>query len=280
MRLVEDQARRNGENWETINSAVKGLGLDAELAVLGETGLSLQPDLVVLDFYLNDFQESPGIYLSRLPGILNHSRLAHRLVNVFRANLFLSQGENRSSNLPQLKAPEEIRAWQEEFKKHSTVIPGNQKPDQAALEFNERVIDNFGDWGGAFSPRAWKKMEALLGELSRLAKRHRFQLVIIAFPVSYQVEASHLFDYPQQRLSQIAGALKAPFSICCLYFGWILKRIRRQRTDFFAYQCHLTVRGHRVTAQAIYPFLKQAPPAINNPFHVPGSHPGSRLESE
>ena len=85
VRLVENQARQKGENWETINSAVKGLGMNAELAILTETGLALQPDLVVLDFYLNDFQESPGIYLNRLPGIFEPSRLAHKLTNVFRA---------------------------------------------------------------------------------------------------------------------------------------------------------------------------------------------------
>ena len=92
VRLVEDQARQRGENWETINSAVKGLGMNAELAILTETGLALQPDLVVLDFYLNDFQESPGIYLTRLPGILNQSRLAHKLTNVFRSESFPLSG--------------------------------------------------------------------------------------------------------------------------------------------------------------------------------------------
>jgi len=257
VRLVEVQARRNGENWETINSAVKGLGLDAELAVLGESGLSLQPDLVLLDFYLNDFQESPGIYLSRLPGILNQSRLAHKLVNVFRTSLFLSQGENRSSSLPLLKSPEEIRAWREEFKKHSTVIPENQEPDRASLDFNERVIDNFGDWGGAFSPQVWNKMEALLGEMARLAGRHKFQLVIIAFPVSFQVEAPRLFDYPQQRLGQIAGALKAPYLDLLPIFRRDFEKNKKAEDRLFYDQCHLTVRGHQVTAQAIYQFLKQ-----------------------
>ena len=253
---------RPGKTEKTGKPSIRpseGLGLDAELAVLAETGLSLQPDLVVLDFYLNDFQESPGIYLTRLPGILNHSRLAHRLVNVFRTNLFLSQGENRSSSLPQLKSPEEIRAWQEEFKKHSTVIPENQKPDQATLEFNERVIDNFGDWGGAFSPQAWKKMEALLGEMARLAKQHKFQLVIIAFPVSFQVEAPQLFDYPQQRLSRIARTLNVPYLDLLPVFRKDFEKNRKEEDRLFYDQCHLTVRGHQVTAQAMYQFLKQAP---------------------
>jgi lysophospholipase L1-like esterase len=259
VRLVEDQARQKGENWETINSAVKGLGLNAELAILTETGLSLQPDLVVLDYYLNDFQESSGIYLTRLPGILNQSRLAHKLTNVFRANLFLFQGEDLS-NLSQMESPEEIRAWREEFKKHSTVIPENQKPDQATLNFNEGIIANFGDWGGAFSPRTWKKMEAWLEEMARLAKLHKSQFVIIAFPVSFQVEASHLFDYPQQRLSQVARALKAPYLDLLPLFRMDFEKNKKAEDRLFYDQCHLTVRGHQVAAQAIYRFLRQTSP--------------------
>ena len=257
VRLVEDLARRQGENWETINSAVGGSGMNAELAILTETGLSLQPDLVVLNFYLNDFQESPGIYLTTLPGILNRSRLAHKLVKVYRANLFLSQTGDISSDRPMLNTPEGFPAWQEEFKKRSTVIEENQKPDQATLDFNQAVIAHFIDWGGSFSPQAWTKMEAWLQEMARLAKQHKFQLVIIAFPVSYQVEAARLYDYPQQRLSRIARTLTVPYLDLLPLFRGDFEKNRNGGERLFYDNCHLTVRGHQVTARAVYPFLKQ-----------------------
>jgi lysophospholipase L1-like esterase len=258
VRLVENLARQQGEKWETINSAVGGSSMNAELAILTETGLSLQPDLVVLDFYLNDFQESPGIYLSRLPGILNRSRLAHKLVKVYRANLLLSQSGDFSTDHPMNNTPEGFPAWQEEFKKHSTVIPENQKPDQATLDFNEAVIANFTDWGGTFIPQVWIKMEAWLEEMARLAKRHKFQLVIIAFPVSFQVDAPHLFDYPQQRLSRIARKLKAPYLDLLPLFRRDYEKNEKGGERLFYDNCHLTLRGHQVTAQAIYQFLKSA----------------------
>jgi lysophospholipase L1-like esterase len=258
VRLVENLARQQGEDWETINSAVGGSGMNAELAILTETGLSLQPDLVVLNFYLNDFQESPGIYLTTLPGILNRSRLAHKLVKVYRANLFLSQSGDFSTNHPMHNTPEDFPAWQEEYKKHSTVIPENQQPDQATLDFNEAVIANFTDWGGTFIPQVWIKMEALLEEMARLAKRHKFQLVIVAFPVSFQVEAPHLFDYPQQRLSRIARSLKTPYLDLLPIFRRDYEINKKGGERLFYDNCHLTVRGHRVTAQAIYQFLKTA----------------------
>ena len=258
VRLLEKQARARGENWETVNGAVEGLGTDGELAVLIETGLALKPEVVVLNFYLNDFQESPGIYLTTLPGILNRSRLAHKLVKVYRANLFLSQSGDFSTNLHMTNAPEDFSTWQEEFKKHSTVISENQKPDQATLDFNEAVIVSLTDWGGTFIPQVWIKMEALLEEMARLAKQHKFHLVIIAFPVKFQVETPHLFDYPQQRLSQIARALKAPYLDLLPLFRRDYEKNKKEEDRLFYDNCHLTIRGHQVTAQAIYPFLKQA----------------------
>jgi lysophospholipase L1-like esterase len=258
VRLVEDLARRQGENWETRNSAGGGAGLNAELAILTETGLSLHPDLVVLNFYLNDFQESPGIYLTTLPGILNRSRLAHKLVKVYRANLLLSQTGDISSDRPMLNTPEGVPAWQEEFKKRSTVIEENQKPDQATLDFNKAVIAHFIDWGGSFSPRAWTKMEAWLQEMARLAKQHKFQLVMVAFPVSNQVEAARLYDYPQQRLSRIARTLNVPYLDLLPGFRNDFEMNKKEGERLFYDNCHLTVRGHQVTARAMYPFLKQA----------------------
>ena len=44
VRLLENLARAQGENWETVNGAVEGLGTNGELAVLNETGLALKPD--------------------------------------------------------------------------------------------------------------------------------------------------------------------------------------------------------------------------------------------
>jgi hypothetical protein len=61
VRLVESKARAEGENWEVINAAVGAVSLENELAILKETGIGLEPDVVVLGFYLNDFLESPGV---------------------------------------------------------------------------------------------------------------------------------------------------------------------------------------------------------------------------
>jgi lysophospholipase L1-like esterase len=260
VRLLENLARAQGKNWETVNGAVEGLGTNGELAVLNETGLALKPDVVVLDFYLNDFLESPGIFMTRLPGLLERSRLAHKLEGFLTSRLFLTTSEKNISVIqPMQKPPDEIYVWRDEFKKNSTVLIPQQKPDPSARAFHEAVLRNFDDWGGSFSPQVWKKLELLLEEFARLAHEHRFHLVLAAFPVRDQVEMEPLFNYPQQRLSQIARALKVPYLDLLPVFRTHHQNNRKGEDRLFYDQCHLTIRGHQVTAQAMYQFLKQAP---------------------
>ncbi len=266
VRLLENLARAQGEKWETVNGAVEGLGTNGELAVLNETGLALKPDVVILDFYLNDFLESPGIFVTRLPGLLDQSRLAHKLEGFFTSRLFLSTSEKNISVIqPMQKPPDEIFAWRDEFNKNSTVLTPQQKTDPTARAFQEAVLQNFEDWGGSFSPRVWKNLELLLEEFTRLANEHHFQLVLVAFPVRAQAETTPLFDYPQQRLSQIARTLKVPFFDLLPLFRMDFEKNKKEEDRLFFDHCHLTARGHRVTAEAILGFLKQTPPRSSNP---------------
>ncbi len=211
VRRVEGLARTDGLGWETINAGVNGLGTNGELAVLNESGLSVSPDVVVLGFYLNDFLESPGIYLTRLPGLLDRSVLAHQLANLASRFLYLAPSErNEVDSSPMLKPPDEIYAWRDEFRRSSTVLPTDRPADEAAMALQDEVLRHFEDWGGAFSPHVWGELEGLIAEFVRLAREHRFRFAVVAFPVRHQVEAPELFDYPQQRLRQITQGVGVP----------------------------------------------------------------------
>jgi len=252
VRLVEKLARENGKVWETVNAAVQGLGMDAELAVLNETGLSIEPDVVVLGYYLNDFQESPGIYAIRLPGPLKRSWLAYRVVNLVAALPLVSQAEASGA---MLKSPE-LQAWRKEFEANSPFIPRDREPDPIAARFNQAVLKSFDDWGGAFSPRVWEKQKLLVEEFARLARAHRFQPVIVAFPVRHQVEAGPLFDEPQRRLGGIAADLRIPYLDLLPLLRAEYQKNNKDAGKLFFDQCHLTPYGSQITARAIYQVLE------------------------
>jgi hypothetical protein len=86
VRQVETRSWGTPLPLETINASKGGISMSDELAILEETGLSTQPDIVVLAFYLNDLRESYGFQVGRLPGWLDRSYLAWLLSKSF--NIF------------------------------------------------------------------------------------------------------------------------------------------------------------------------------------------------
>src|SRR5258706_587887 len=136
VRLVETLSRDSARPLETVNAGVGGVGLEAELAVLKETGLRAEPDVVVLDFYLNDVQESPGVFLLHVPKSLEWSWLAWHLAR----------------DLPQIWAREEreidqveIEAWLADRRRHYPAAPGD--PSKSRGAFHPPIPENGEDWG-------------------------------------------------------------------------------------------------------------------------------------
>jgi hypothetical protein len=245
VRQIEMLARQQGENWETINAGVGAVSLATELAILTETGLALAPDAVVLDFYLNDYADSPGVRVPQLPSLVRRSRLLSTLwpigwrwfpsrsVNDRDADVVARFAERRSSFEARARAR------------------GDRGAERAA--FDALVAQHFADWGGAWSPEAWRDMEPLFRELARLAERHRFKLFLVMFPVRYQVDATFVPDEPQQRFQEMARALGVP-SLDLLPF--LREQARLSGEPLFYDHCHHTARGSRVIAERIWAFLQ------------------------
>jgi len=202
VRLIETRAHQDNKPWETINAAVGAISLKTELAILLETGLSLQPDVVVLNFYLNDFQESKGVDVIQLPAWLSHSQFLTQLATAISAK------KAPSRKLDPQDEKIMLAHWQENFEKNRQFSSGifNESPEA----FNTLVKNSFSDFGGAWSPEAWTYMQPLFEELKRLSVEKHFKLVIVFHPAYYQVYTGFVDDYPQQQLKRIASDLDIP----------------------------------------------------------------------
>lgn len=238
VRQVEKIAAAGGRSWETINAGVGGISLANELHILEETGLDLDPDVVVLGFYLNDFQESPAVYVPRLPVVLEHSRLLYHLVRVIA---LWSRPESEHHD---------VAAWREAFVASHELQVGDYRTSQAA--FDQLVTNHFRDWGAAFGPEAWEVIRPMLLRLKHLSVQHDFQLVIVAFPTSVQVVAKVSSNYPQQQLKAIANQLQVPLldTLPILQAEWHSSGQR-----LFYDVCHHTPYANRILAEHITEFL-------------------------
>lgn len=257
VRLVEKKATDNGKHWQTINSGVGAVSLKTELAILLETGLALQPDVVVLDFYLNDFQESKGVNIIKLPPLLERSWFFYHLAAAFDQ----MRGYTKKTGTGSEKI--NLAKWQTGFEQNHQFADGffNESPQA----FHTMVKNNFGDYGAVWSPETWDYMLPLFAELKRLSIQHNFKLVIVGFPVYQQVYTEFVDDYPQQQLKAIGKNLDIP--VLDLLPPLRAEALRLQSPamyhsrdiyrDLFYDQCHHTAEGSAVIADQIYNFLSK-----------------------
>ena len=241
VRQVETIARGNGLAWETVNTGVGAVSLKTELAILLETGLALKPDVVVLGWYLNDFQDSRGVEVHHLPPLARRSRLIYSL------SLMAGGGRvpaGRRAELP-------LEQWSLEWRR--TVRPGLVGGVPELEPFLREVDHAFADWGGAWSPRAWEIMTPLLEEFVRLSRQHAFRPAWIAFPVRQQVESRADTSQPQQRLAGVARDLDVPL----LDLLPVLKeQAAASSAPLFYDQCHHTAEASRIIAKSVVDWLR------------------------
>jgi lysophospholipase L1-like esterase len=249
VRLVEQSARRDGRSWEAINAGIAAISLKTELALLLETGLQVEPDLVVLGFYLNDFAESPGVRVIHLPPLLERSRFLSHVASLIPRLLYLIRGEDAVG--AQIDEGDWM-LWREEFRTQNYFASGDYRQEPGAL--NALILGKFHDWGGAWSPHAWELMRPLFRELKRACDREGVALAILGFPVQYQVEATHRCDYPQRKLAEVAAELEVPL----LDLLPVLRAAYAQGGPVLFYDlCHNTPEASRLIADELYAFLQE-----------------------
>jgi hypothetical protein len=243
--LVGSLSAASGAPLETVNAGVGGIGLEAELAILLETGLRARPNIVVLDFYLNDVQQSPGVRILQVPAALRWSWLAQYVAR--SVPLLFARNDWEIGD-------QETGGWLDDLRRRFPAGPGDPATSPGA--FNALVQENYQDWGSAWSDGAWIRIEPLLAEVKRQADLHGFELLVVCFPVAPQVEAGFPTDEPQRRLEVVTGRMGVPV----LDLLPPLRAARKESTEPLFYDiCHHTPRGSRVIADAILGFIREHP---------------------
>lgn len=244
VRGVETLSRQSGRPLEVVNAGVGGASLASELAILTETGVTVEPDVVLLAWYLNDVMGSPGVWLDSPPGPLKYSRtmqLAFRTLTLLRP---------LAVNEP---SQPKIARWLTGLSKMPT-SDGDPGTDPKA--FNRIIVRAFWDWGSAWNPDAWEQMRPLFEEFKRQADARGFRLAIVAFPLREQVTANYVYDYPQERLEEIGGRLDIPV----LDLLPILREEQARTSEsLYLDHCHPGANATPVIASAVLQFLRAGP---------------------
>lgn len=247
VRRVEQLSESTDEPLETVNAGVGAIGLATELAILMETGLATDPDVIVLNWYLNDVESSAGIELVTPTGLFAYSRLAELL----GARVALLEDRWLQRDVATISMETDAQ-WRAELEERLPSQPGDHGRDPKA--FNKLIKDLIFDWGSAWSEGAWDRMEPLLIEMKRQADLLGVPFLIVAFPVFDQVTAEFVYDYPQQRLAAIATEMGVPM----LDLLPLLRAEFRSSDEVLYWDwCHPSPAGSEIIAAAILEFVQR-----------------------
>lgn len=234
--------KKPSRNYQVINAGVTNIGTEEELGIFLDNGRSLEPDTVVLAFYLNDSRPPWGFSgeLGDRGWLRRHSLLYETLFTRLQQETWLKQEQQKMRF-----------AW----------IPAQHELNWKTSPDDLRKLANLAeyDWGAAWTDAAWKTTRAALTQLRSAVSKTQARLVLSIFPVRFQVEADYLDDYPQKRFKELAEALELPTID-------LLSDLRARRDKSIYYdQCHFNAFGQTLVAQSLATGLeKLLPPTADN----------------
>lgn len=245
VRQIENIFFKNGINIETINAGVGTIGIQEELAILNETGLKTEPDIVILNFYLNDFIPSQGISLINLPDWLKNFYLAN-FIYKYLSIIFINDEFTKFHNI------KEQKVWIKEIANNYGLTISNNQINSEKNKFEKEINKNKFDWGIAWSNKAWSYITPFFYEFVRLSQIYNFKFAIVIFPVREQIYTEEVFDFPQKKLKKICEDSNVPY----LDLLPALRKFKNKDWKLLFYdQCHHTSYGSQIIAENIVEFL-------------------------
>ena len=246
VRRIEALSEQAAEPIETINAAIGAISITEELAILEETGLGVEPDVVVLCFYLNDAQPSRLSRPPRAPSWLAFSHLAAHVWRLLPAKAAAGGEAARAADEFAAVVRREVAA----------AYPGGEgDPTSDPRAFHREIAAAARDWGAAWSPTAQGVIRRDLTAMARLAEEHGFDLRVVMFPVLLQVQAELVQDHPQRWMRELCAELELPMLDL---LPALRSAYRRAPGTLFQDHCHHTAEGNALVAEEIWRFLRGA----------------------
>lgn len=227
---ILNEKAADGQKVEVINAGVPGWNLANERAFLEAEGMKYQPDLILLDITLvNDIYGKSALVSQNRSG----------LIEWLRSNTY---------TWPFLSVQSRWLQARIQGKDRIDVIDPPYKPSSYF------PMDT--------QAQQWKRAVSTIFEIEKLAKENDAQLVLVLFPLEYQVLDSSYSTLPQEIISAkaekagipVLDLLPAYQSACQAIPGGGCSL--QDRYLFADVWMHPSSLGHKLTALEIYRFLE------------------------
>lgn len=211
--------KNNYTNYEVFNFGQRGYNTKNELDALREQGLKYKPDLVIVNFYIDD---------ADFDGYKSENFLENRLKELYPSL------ERQNKRFPHF---------------YYFIL---KRMNQIICQYKFLKCKNYCiHLKEVYSSENWKKEKGLLKEIEELGKKNDFKTAIVIFPIlNNQVNKTGLketYCTIQKELEQEG------FPVLNLYYSYDKYDFKSLWIN--AWDSHPNEKGHEIAAKAIYNFL-------------------------
>lgn len=248
--LVGEMSRFGNHPLQTINAAIGSIGIQEQYSILHETGPLVEPDIVVLNLYLNDWHASPAMHLIPIPKALRWSRAAQMYYQKKSVEEYEARGDD--TWIPDEVVADWKQAMAQEFPPAAEA--GDWARDRGAYNF--MMQEWFWDWGSSYSAGGRERIFFFAQKIIDLSREIDAQLMVVIHPTNFQVEAE--FDTNEPQLAFIEYFKNANIPVLDLLPA--LREHYRSNPDvrLFYDHCHHSPEGAVFVANQIYPFIMRS----------------------
>ena len=220
---------------EVINASVPGYTNFQELGLLKKFGLKYEPDVVAVEFCLNDLHRVLHSF-----GMKNGKLVANTFQNS-------DEAMKQRGFVRRLAGHSQLALWLRDNLALVTKIGQVQAKEGYVFDYNI-------DFSNAWKDAPWHDIEAQFAEMAELSRQHHFRLFVVGFPLSHQYRTDYLARdrayvlKPQRKLAEICDRLGIPFYDIYPDLNFKL---------FLGDTIHLTQEGRRIAGGLIAKRMEQ-----------------------
>ena len=216
-----------------INAGVGDIGMQEITDIYFEQYDAIQPDLVLINLYLNDARPPWGFpqEIAQRGWLRRNIRLAEFIYK--RIRLYQWVKEEGAERFAWTSLQSKIN-WKHNKEDFETLIQAAQY-----------------DWGAGWEKESIDTIRPFLQKIHTHTKQNHIPIAMTILPVAYQVYAEQIHDQPQDLLKALAQEENIP----ALDFLPFMRKHQDQRLYYD--QCHPNPQGNELMAQELNPFVEK-----------------------
>ena len=257
VRRLEKNLQAGGRRIEIVNAGVGDIGSKEEWEIFQSTGIHVQPDIVLVGFYLNDAR-SPIRYFDQqtVYRFAGAKWLDHQ--SWFNRSLTVQKAHHLADKYAALRDAEQFMKHDARFQWARPYTENREAWLNDEAKFMDVVRLARFDWGAAWQDETWPIIYDYIGRMLQLCQKNNIRLAVVILPAEPQLAVParfKAFDKPQRVLAQWLREKNIPY----LDMLRPLRESRRDSQDLMFDQCHYTSAGSQIVAANIGRFLRSTP---------------------